>query len=66
MEGVRLMPASSGSVDELSAVVAPTSGMIRRQTRAELRANVCAGCGFSELYVIDPAEIAERWRAGER
>jgi predicted nucleic-acid-binding Zn-ribbon protein len=66
MEGVRLMPASTGGVEEVSAVVAPTSGMIRRQTSAEMRANVCAACGFSELYVLDPATIADRWRAGER
>jgi hypothetical protein len=40
--------------------------MIRRDTSAELRATVCAACGFTELYVADPAPIAERWRAGER
>ena len=66
LTSVRLKPSATGGVDEVEAVVAPTSGMIRRETRAELRATVCAACGFSELFVVDPAAIAERWRAGER
>jgi hypothetical protein len=66
LHGVRLKPSSTGGVDELHAVVAPTSGMIRRETFAELRATVCGACGFTELFVLDPRAIAERWRAGER
>ena len=50
LSGVRLKPTATGGVDEVQAVVAPTSGMIRRETRAELRASVCAACGFSELW----------------
>ena len=66
LSGVRLKPGSTGGVDEVEAVVAPTSGMIRRETGADLRATVCAACGFTELFVVDPRAIAERWRAGER
>ena len=64
--GVRIKVVSGGSVDDVRAVVTPTSGMFRQQTASELRAWVCAGCGFAELYVGEPAMLAERWRAGER
>lgn len=66
LDGVRLKPTSTGGVDEVFAVVAPTGGMIRRETRSDLRARVCAACGFTELFVADPGSLAERWRAGER
>ncbi len=66
LEGVRLKVAAAGSVDELRAVVSPTSGMFRQQTASDLRAWICAACGFSELYVAEPALLADRWRAGER
>jgi hypothetical protein len=66
LDGVRLKPESVGGVDDVRAVVAPTSGMIRRDTAAALRASVCSACGYAELYVSDPAALAERWRAGER
>jgi predicted nucleic-acid-binding Zn-ribbon protein len=66
LEGVRIKVPSGGSVDDVRAVVSPTSGMLRRQTASELRAWVCAACGFAELYVDEPGLLAERWRAGER
>jgi predicted nucleic-acid-binding Zn-ribbon protein len=66
LDGVRLKPISGGSVDEVQAVVSPTSGMIRRETASDLRGRVCAACGFTELFVSDPGTLAERWRAGER
>ena len=66
LEGVRLKVPSAGSVDDVRAVVSPTSGMFRQQTGTDLLAWVCAGCGFAELYVSDPAVLADRWRAGER
>ena len=66
LEGVRIKVPSGGSVDDVRAVVTPTSGMFRQQTASDLRASICAACGFAELYVSDPATLAERWRAGER
>ncbi|MDP1848261.1 MAG: hypothetical protein Q8K79_10765 [Solirubrobacteraceae bacterium] len=57
---------SAGSVDDVRVVVAPTSGMLRQQTGSDLRAWICAGCGFTELYASDPGLLADRWRAGER
>jgi hypothetical protein len=66
LDGVRLKPGSTGGVDEVRVVVAPMTGMIRRDAVATLRATVRADCGYAELYVSDPAAIAERWRAGER
>ena len=50
---------------ELHVKVTQTSGVIRRPTRAQVRALVCSDCGRVELRT-DPREIAERWRAGER
>ena len=50
---------------ELHVKVMQTSGVIRRPTRAEVRALVCAECGRVDLRT-DPREIAERWAAGER
>ena len=66
LEGVRLKVPAAGSVDDVHAVVSPTSGMFRQQTGSPLRAWICAACGFSELYVADPATLAARWRAGDR
>ena len=66
LEGVRLKVAGAGSADDVRAVVAPTSGMFRQQTGSEMRAWICGACGYSELYVADPAALADRWRAGER
>ena len=50
---------------ELYVKVSHTSGMVRRPTRAEVRALVCTDCGRMDLRT-DPREIAEKWRAGER
>ena len=50
---------------ELYVKVSQTSGMVRRPTRAEVRALVCTDCGRMDLRT-DPREIAEKWRAGER
>ena len=66
MAGVRVKVPSAGSVDDVRAVVAPTSGMLRQQTASDLHAWICGGCGFSELYATDPGVLADRWRAGER
>lgn len=66
MDGVRIKVPAGGSIDDVRAVVSPTSGMFRQQTASDMRASVCAACGFSELYVSDPSVLAERWRAGER
>ena len=66
LEDVRVKVPSAGSVDDVRAVVAPTSGMFRQQTGSDLHAWICAGCGFTVLYVSDPGLLAERWRAGER
>jgi hypothetical protein len=66
LDGVRLGPINVGGVEDVQAVVAPTSGMLRPETASDLRARVCASCGFTELSVTDPAVLAERWRAGER
>jgi predicted nucleic-acid-binding Zn-ribbon protein len=66
LEGVRLSVATGGSTGDVQAVVTPTSGMFRQQTGSGLRASICASCGYSELFVSDPATLAERWRAGER
>ena len=66
LAGVRIKVPSAGSVDDVRAVVSPTSGMFRQQTGSDLRAWVCGGCGFAELYVAEPGALAERWRAGER
>jgi predicted nucleic-acid-binding Zn-ribbon protein len=43
-----------------------TSGFLKKSTRVEARAWICAACGYSELYAADPAQLAERWRAGDR
>lgn len=43
-----------------------TSGFLKKSTRVEARAWICAACGYSELYAADPATLAERWRAGDR
>ncbi len=56
---------TGGSTGELHVKVMQTEGMIRRPTRAEVRALVCSDCGRVDLRT-DPREIAERWRAGER
>lgn len=66
LDGVRVKVPSAGSVDDVRVVVAPTSGMLRQQTGSDLRAWICAGCGFTELYASDPGLLADRWRAGER
>ena len=66
LEPVRVKVPSAGSVDDVHAVVTPTSGMIRTQTASAMHASVCAQCGYSELHVSDPGALAERWRAGER
>lgn len=66
LDGVRVKVPTGGSVDDVRAVVSPTSGMFRQQTASELLAWICAACGFTELYVSDPGTLAERWRAGER
>ena len=66
LQGVRVKVAAMGTADEVRAVVAPASGMIRAQTGSEMRAWICAACGFSELYAMDPNTLAERWRTGER
>jgi predicted nucleic-acid-binding Zn-ribbon protein len=64
--GVRVKVAATGTADEVRAVVAPTSGMIRAQTGSEMRAWICAACGYTEMYAMEPQVLAERWRAGER
>lgn len=66
LEGVRINVPAGGSVTDVRAVLAPTSGMFRQQTATDLRAWICAACGFAELYVDEPGLLAERWRAGER
>ena len=66
LDAVRLRPSSVGGVDDVQAVVAPSAGMIRQDTASDLRARVCASCGYAELYVAQPGVLAERWRAGER
>ena len=65
LEGVRIEPVGGGA-QEVRATVAPTSGMVRKTTGSKLRAWICGECGFTELYVEEPATLAERWRAGDR
>jgi len=65
LEGVRILPVGGGA-QEIRAIVAPTSGMMRKTTGSELRAWICAECGFAEIHVEDPGALAERWRAGDR
>jgi hypothetical protein len=62
---ISLDTVTGGSSGELNVSVTQTSGIVRRPTRAEVRALVCTDCGRVELRT-DPREIAERWRAGER
>jgi predicted nucleic-acid-binding Zn-ribbon protein len=66
LQGVRLSVATGGSTGDVQAVVTPTSGMIRAQTGSGMRAWICAACGYSEIYAMEPHVLAERWRAGER
>ncbi len=43
-----------------------TQGFLKKSTRVELKAWICGGCGYSEIYAEDPDLLAERWRAGDR
>jgi hypothetical protein len=55
----------AGSAGEVHLKVMPTSGMVKKPTRAEVRGLVCTECGNVELRA-DPKEIAAKWQAGDR
>ena len=55
----------AGSAGEINLKVMPSSGMVKKPTRAEVRGLLCTECGNVELRA-DPTEIAERWAAGDR
>jgi hypothetical protein len=54
-----------GGSGELNLRVMPTSGVVRKPTRSQVRGLVCTECGRVEQRA-DPTALAERWRAGER
>ena len=56
---------AGGTGGELQLRVAPTSGVIRMTTRAQVTGMLCTVCGSVKLYA-DPAEITAHWRQGER
>jgi hypothetical protein len=62
---VALEVVAGGDSGELQTKVMATSGIVRRPTRSAVSAMVCTGCGRMDLRT-DPAEIAERWRQGDR
>jgi hypothetical protein len=55
----------AGTAGEIHLKVMPTKGMVKKPTRAEVRALLCTECGNVELRA-DPSQIAERWQAGDR
>jgi hypothetical protein len=56
---------AGGDSGELQLKAMATSGIVRRPTRTPVGALLCTSCGRVDLRA-DPAEIAERWRQGDR
>jgi hypothetical protein len=55
----------AGTAGEINLKVVPTSGMVKKPTRAQVRGLLCTECGNVELRA-DPSEIARRWAEGDR
>jgi hypothetical protein len=55
----------AGTAGEIYLKVMPSSGMVKKPTREQVRGLICTECGHVELRA-DPSQIAERWRAGDR
>jgi hypothetical protein len=55
----------AGTAGELHLKVMPTSGMVKKPTRSEVRGMLCTECGHVELRA-DPREIADKWADGAR
>jgi hypothetical protein len=55
----------AGMAGEVYLKVMPTSGMVKKPTRTQVRGLLCTECGNVELRA-DPTEIAQRWADGAR
>ncbi len=52
--------ANARYVTEVGIVTNPAALMFKGEVRSETRAQVCADCGFVEVYAVDPEAL---WNA---